>query len=153
MSEEKEMKESPVNAPSQTPKKNRWKLVLLGLIIFFGGMVIGAGITFQAGHVMIFRAISPGGKIAERVTKHIDRDLGLTDEQRSRVAGIVAQRVSAFQNIVIDTYPRIKEQLELLHDEVVPILTEEQKVKWEKHYKKLQKVITRIQKRLPPDPK
>jgi adenylate kinase family enzyme len=91
--------------------------------------------------------------MAERVTKHIDRDLGLTDEQRSQVAGIVAQRVSAFKNILIDTYPRIKEQFELLHDEVAPILTEEQKLKWEKRYKKLEKVITRIHKKLPPDRK
>ena len=153
MSEEKEIKESPVNTPSQTPKRNRWKLVLLGLVILFCGMVLGAGITFHAGHVMMFRVISPSGKMAERVTKHIDRDLGLTDEQRSQVAGIVAHRVSAFKNILIDTYPRIKEQFELLHDEVAPILTEEQKLKWEKHYKKLEKVITRIHKRLPPDRK
>ena len=61
MSEEKEINESPVNSPSQTPKKSRWKLVLLGLVIFFCGMVIGAGVTFHGGHVMIFRAMSPGG--------------------------------------------------------------------------------------------
>jgi hypothetical protein len=116
-------------------------------------MVIGAGITFHAGNVMMFRAIRPGGEMAERVTRHIDRDLHLTDEQRSQVAKIVAHRVSAFKNILIDAYARIKGEFELLHDEVAPILTEEQKLKWEKHYKKMQKVITRIHKRLPPDRK
>ncbi len=153
MSEEKEIKESPVNTPPQTRKKNRWKSVLLGLVILFCGMVIGAGITFHAGNVMMFRAISPGGEMAERVTKHIDRDLDLTDEQRSQVAKIVAHRVSAFKNILIDAYARIKEEFESLHDEVAPILTEEQKLKWEKHYKKIQKVITRIHKKLPPERK
>jgi adenylate kinase family enzyme len=91
--------------------------------------------------------------MAERITKHIDRDLDLTDEQRAQVAKIVARRVLAFRSILIDAYPRIKEQFQLLHDEVAPILTEEKKLKWEKHYEKMQKVMTRIQKRLPPDHK
>jgi adenylate kinase family enzyme len=154
MSEEKEIKESPVNTPTQTRKKSRWKLILLGLVILFCGMVIGAGITFHAGNVMMFRAISQNGEMAERVTKHIDRDLDLTDEQRFQVAKIVAHRISVFKNILIDdAYPRIKEQFELLHGEVASILTEEQKIKWEKHYEKMQKVIIRIHKRLLPDRK
>jgi hypothetical protein len=153
MSEEKEIKESPVNTPSQTPKKSRWKWVLLGLAILFCGMVIGAGVTFHAGHVMMFRAISPRGDMAERVTKHIDRDLHLTDQQRTQVAKIVAHRVSAFKTILIDAYAGIKEQFELLHDEVAPILTDEQKLKWERRYKKMQRVIARIHRRLPPDRK
>jgi len=153
MIEENEIKEIPVNTPSQTPKKSRWKLVLSGLVILFCGMVIGAGITFHAGHVMMFRTISPNGDMAERVTKHIDRDLDLTDEQRPQVAKIVTHRVSTFKNILIDAYAGIKEQFELLHDEVAPILTEEQKLKWEKHYERTQKIITRIHKRLLPDRK
>ena len=153
MSEGKEVKEIPVNTPSQIPKKSRWKSVLLGLLILFCGMVIGAGITFHGGHVMMFRAISRSGDMAERVTKHIDRDLELRDEQRSQVAKIVAHRISMSKNILIDAYARIEEEFELLHDEVAPILTEEQKLKWEKHYKKIQKVITRIHKRLLPERK
>ena len=153
MSEGKEIKESPMNTPSHTPKKSRWKLGLLGLVILLCGMVIGAGITFQAGHVMMFRAISRSGDMAERVTKHIDRDLDLTDGQRAQVAKIVAHRISTSKNILIDAYVRIEEEFELLHDEVAPILTEEQKFKWEKHYNKIQKVITRIHKRLLAGPK
>jgi len=153
MSKEKEMKESPGSTPSRAPKKGRWKSLLLGLVILVCGMVIGAGITFHAGHVLMFRAVSPGGEMADRVTRHIDRDLDLTPEQRSQVAKIVAHRISAFKNILIDAYTRIKEQFQLMHDEVAPILREEQKSKWEKHYKKMQKVITRIHKRLSPDRK
>ena len=153
MSEKKEIKANPADTQAQTPKKGRWKLILLGLVILFCGMIIGAGITFQAGHVMMFRAIRPGGGMAERVTKHIDRDLHLTDEQRAQVARIVSHRVSAFKGILMDAYVRTKEEFELLHDEVVPLLTEEQKPKWEKHFKKMQRVITRIQKRLPPERK
>jgi len=153
MNKGKELKESSANTPPQTPKKRGWKLVLLGLVILFCGMVIGAGITFHVGNVMMFHAITPGDEIAERVTKRIDRDLDLTDEQRPQVSEIVAHRVSAFKNILLDAYTRIKAQFELLHDEVAPILSEEQKLKWEKHYKKMQKVITRIHKRLSSDQK
>ncbi len=153
MSEERERKEIPVNTLSRTPKKSRWKLVFLGFAILLCGMVIGAGITFHAFRVMMSRAISPSSELAERITKHIDRDLDLTAEQRSQVAKVVAQRVSGFKSILMDAYDRIKEQFQLLHDEVAPILTEEQKLKWEKHYEKMEKVITRIHKRLPPDHK
>ncbi len=151
MSKEKEIKESAVNTPSRPPKKRRWKLLLLGLVILICGMVIGAGITFHAGHVLMFRAVSPGGEMAERVTRHINRDLDLTPEQRSQVAKIVAHRVSAFKDIFMDAYTRLKQQFELLHDEVAPVLSEEQKVKWEKHYNKMQKVMIRIHKRVSPD--
>ena len=144
MSEEKESKESPVNPPPQAPKKRGWKLVLLGLIILFCGMVIGAGITFHMGSVMIFHAMSRGDEMAERIAKRIDRDLSLTEAQRSHVAEIVARRVSAFKRILTEVYPRIKQQFTLLHDEIAPILTEEQKLKWEKHYERMEKMITRI---------
>jgi hypothetical protein len=144
MSEEKESRESSVNLPSQAPKKRRWKLVLLGLIILFCGMVIGAGITFHMGSVMIFRAMGPGDGMAERIAKRIDRDLGLTEAQRTQVAEIVARRVSAFKRLLTEIYPRIKGQVTLLHDEIAPILTEEQKLKWAKHCKRMQEVITQI---------
>jgi hypothetical protein len=151
MNDEKGIK--PVNTPSRSLRRGRWKLVLLGLVILFCGIIIGAGITFRVGHVMIFRAASPRGDLAERLTKRIDRDLHLTDEQRAQVAQIVALRVGAFKGILTEAYVRTKEEFELFHDEVVPILTEEQKLKWEKGYKKIQKVFTRIHKRLPPDRK
>jgi hypothetical protein len=109
--------------------------------------------VFQAGHVMTFYARSPAGEMAERITKRIDRELDLTDEQRSQVAKIVAQRVFAFKNTFNDAYFRIKEEFELLHDEVAPILSDEQKLKWEKRYKKMQKVMTRIHKRYLSDQK
>jgi hypothetical protein len=146
-------KEKPMNSPSQTPKKRGWKLILLGVVIFFCGMVIGAGITFHAGHLMMFRAMNPQGRLAERITKHIDRDLHLTGEQKDQVGKIVADRVSAFRTILMESYGKITEQFALLNDQVVPILTEEQKAKWEEHHRKMQNVITRIQKRLPPDRK
>ena len=136
--------ESPLNPPTQTPKKRRWKLVLLGLIILFCGMIIGAGITFHIGNVMILHVLGPGDEMADRITKRIDRNLDLTDKQRSQVAEIVARRVSAFKRILFDVYPKVKEQFALLHDEIAPILTEEQKRKWEKHYERMQEGITRI---------
>ena len=145
--------ESPMNSQPQAPKRSRWKLVVLGLVIFFCGIVIGAGGTFHAEHRMIFRAMSTRGELAERITKHIDRDLRLTEQQRPEIAKIVADRVSALRGILMDAYMRIKEQFALLHDQVVPILSGEQKAKWEKHYEKMRKVITRIQKRLPSDRK
>ncbi len=100
-------------------------MALWGLVILFGGMVIGAGITFHAGQAIIFRAITPSDEMALRVTEHIARDLGLTDEQRPQVAKIVTRRVSAFKSIFMDAFPGIKEQFELLRDEVAPKQREE----------------------------
>ncbi len=145
-----DISENPIHPPSATPKKARWKLILSGFVIFFCGMVIGAGITFHAGHLMMLRAMNPRGELAERITKHMNKDLKLTEEQRTQVAKIVADRVSVSRGILLESYGRIKEQFQLLHDQVVPILSEEQKAKWEKHYEKMQRVILRIQRRLPP---
>ncbi len=153
MSEEKEIKEIRVKTPPQAPKKRRWKLALWGLVILLCGMVIGAGITFHLGGAMLFRLAGPDGKMAEHITKRIDRDLHLTAEQRSQVAKIVDHRVSAFKSILNEAYPRIKEQFELMHVEVTPLLTPEQKLKWEKRHKRVQKVFTRIHKTLLPEGK
>lgn len=153
MSEQKEMKDIRVNTPPQPPKRRRWKLALWGLVILLCGMVIGAGITLHAGSFMILHVIGRDSKMAEHITKRIDRDLDLTDEQRSQVSKIVSHRVFEFKSILIEDYPRIKEQFELMHTEVALLLTEKQKLKWEKHYKKVQKVFSRIHKRLLPDGK
>jgi len=151
MSDGEEIKESPVNNAPPTRKRRRWKSALLGLVILFCGIVIGAGITLHAGSLLLLHAVGPEVKIAQRVTRHLDRDLDLTDEQRAQVVKIVGRRISAFQHIVIDAHARAKEEYELLHDEVAAILTGEQKISWEKHYKKMQEASTRIHKRLLPD--
>jgi hypothetical protein len=137
-----------MNPLSQSSKRGRWKLAFWGLVILFCGMVIGAGITFHAGHVLIFRAIIPSDAMARHATQRIARDLDLTDSQRTQVAKIFAHRVSVSKGILVDAFPRIEEQFDLLRDEVTPVLTEEQKAKWEKSQKRMQRVLTRIHRRL-----
>lgn len=137
---EKETQDHPANAP---PKKRRWKVILLGLVILFCGMIIGGGLTLHIGHLMIFHALNPGDEMASHISRRIDRKLDLTETQRSQVNQIVDRRVAAFKEILNEAYPQIQEQIQLMHDEVDRVLTEKQKVKWEEHIDNMKRRLER----------
>jgi adenylate kinase family enzyme len=104
-------------------------------------MVIGAGVALFAGHQMLSKALQPGHEMATHLTRRIERKLDLTDAQKIQVQKIVDERVAAFRGILGDVYPDILEQFELLRTEVGRLLTEEQKIKWEAHYRKIREKV------------
>ena len=138
---EKNVMENSMNPRPKTRKKIHWKSVLLGLAILCCGMVIGVGITLHVGHSMILHTLNPGDRMASHITRKIDRKLDLTDEQKAEVEKIVTHRVSEFRNILDTMYPDIKKQITSMHQEVAGILTEKQRVKWEKHTRKIQRKL------------
>ncbi|MEW5803881.1 MAG: hypothetical protein AB1847_17440 [bacterium] len=128
---------APGNMPSHYQHPRRWKSFVWGFVILFSGMIIGAGISLYAGHAMLFQAIHSENKMAEHITRRIAWKVDLTPEQRKQVEIIVRARVAGFREIIDAVYPQVEGQFELLHQEVKSLLTAEQKVKWEKHYKKM----------------
>ncbi len=130
----------PADAPA---RRRRLKTVLLGLAILFFGMIIGGGITLHIGHVMILHTLNPGDEMAEHIGRRIDRKLDLSADQRSRVDAIVRRRVAAFREILDDAYPRILEQIRLMHDEVARVLTEEQRMEWNAHVEEMRRRLER----------
>lgn len=121
--------------------RGRFKSFLLGVLILFFGMVIGAAATLFVGHQMLSKALQPGHEMATHLTRGIERKLDLNDAQKIQVRKIVDARVAAFRGILGDVYPKILGQFELLHTEVGQLLTEEQKIKWEAHYEKIRENV------------
>ncbi|MEW6379337.1 MAG: hypothetical protein AB1611_06995 [bacterium] len=95
------------------------------------------------GHAMLFQALHSGNKMAEHITRRIAWKVDLTPQQRKQVEIIVRTGVAGFREIIDSVYLQVEEQFELLHQEVNSLLTEEQKVKWEKHYKKMKDKLNR----------
>ena len=60
--------------------------------------------------------------------------LGLSDEQVSKVEAIFKKRHEALRKIREEVRPRFQEQFDLTRKEVEAVLTEEQAEKWRKHY-------------------
>jgi LPS O-antigen subunit length determinant protein (WzzB/FepE family) len=141
-----------LDPPEPSPpvaRKGRYKSALLGVLILFFGMVIGAGVVLYAGHKVLYKALHPGHEMAEHLTRRIDRKLDLTDAQETQVRKIVNLRVAAFRGVLVEAYPEILEQFDLLRTDVEQLLTEEQAVKWKAHYQNIRK---RILHNVPPSP-
>ncbi len=82
------------------PRKRRpWRSILLGLIILFCGILIGAGITVILLQRVVLYAIHHPEEIPNRLTERLRNKLSLTDEQTKKVKAILTERQKAFIGI------------------------------------------------------
>ncbi|MBN1672828.1 MAG: periplasmic heavy metal sensor [Kiritimatiellae bacterium] len=104
-------------------RRGRWRPILLSAAIFICGGVVGGVLTVG----LVHRAIMKGPRHPERApdlaSRHLQRRLKLTDEQRQQVETILKKRFSALRAIR-------EEQIELVDKEVAELLDEEQLEKW-----------------------
>ncbi|GEM_PF-1775983 len=115
--------------PLTPPKKRRGRAIALGLIILFSGFMLGAGFT-----VVFFKhvvdMIHTPGEAPKRITKRMQRKLGLTDEQAAKMRAILTERQKDLLAIFHEVQPRLQDQFKRTRDEVAAILNSEQAKQW-----------------------
>ena len=122
-------------APVIRPRR-RWVWpVLLAIVIFVSGVLVGGGLTFKIITSGFKRAFQDPEVSAERITNRMKKRLDLTEEQVVQVRRIILERQKAFQSMRKQVRPQLEAQIEKTRRELAAVLSPEQARKWEKRFR------------------
>jgi hypothetical protein len=108
----------------------RWKLGLYVIAIFLAGGGSGAFITWQICQNRVVTPSSPE-EIGARLRARFQSRLGLTPEQVQKINPLIDQAMRQVDVIRHDTANHVFANVSNLHEQVLLVLTPEQKVKFE----------------------
>lgn len=134
--------------PTENPtvllqKMHRWRMAFFGLVILLAGIVIGA-----ASAILITRRL-PQGLLpapefaADRMADRLQRQLGLSPDQRDKIRTILERHVQTLNQIRMDARPLIANELKLMNDEISAVLRQDQFRIWQDHLQRLQNELLR----------
>ena len=108
----------------------RWKLRFYALAIFLAGSGSGALITW---HICQSRVVapSPPAEIGARLRARFQARLDLTPEQVQKINPLIDEAMRQVELIRYDTANHVFENVSNLHQQLLLVLTPEQKVKFE----------------------
>ncbi|OGS21930.1 MAG: hypothetical protein A2252_04125 [Elusimicrobia bacterium RIFOXYA2_FULL_39_19] len=122
--------------------------VLLALAIFFLGLV--CGIILSA--IPIFHGFPPGpmmmgkkqdDKMVNFMKKRLSRQLKLSEEQKAKLNEISQKHKIQMEKLASEVHPRFKTMRAKIDEDILSILTPEQKIKYEKMKKRTKKFAPR----------
>ena len=117
--------------PFVLPKRpRRWRAMLLSLVIFLAGAVVGSALTVIVVAHRIQHAIRHPEEAPARIAKDLKKRLVLSDDQQQHVQAILAERLADLQTLRIQLQPQINAQLDLAFRQISEVLTPEQAQKW-----------------------
>jgi hypothetical protein len=127
------------NAPIAKPRRRRLWTILLALAIFSCGVLVGGGLTFKIITIGYKRAFQEPEVLAEKITRRMERQLDLNNDQLIQVRRIILEQQKALQALRKEFRPRLDGQLEKTRLELAAVLTPEQARKWEKRFAHIRK--------------
>jgi len=117
-------------------RRRRWVwTILLALVIFVSGVLVGGGLTFKVITSGFKRSFQDPEVSAERITNRMKKRLDLTDEQAVRVRRIILEQQKAFQSMRKQVRPQLEAQIEKTRRELAAVLTPDQARKWETSFR------------------
>jgi hypothetical protein len=135
--------DAPLNLPLPAAPphgRRRWVSLLLSLVIFASGIVIGA--AGAAGFIRreILHVLRDPGAVPDRITQRLKTRLSLTDEQADKVQDILETRQRSLQAIRTRIQPEVVKQLRLAKEEVGDVLDDRQRERWEADFDRLREL-------------
>ena len=104
----------PVNHGGLNAPRRRWLTVVLSLLIFAAGFVVGGGTAVITVLRTVRQNIHHPERAPARITARLRRRLDLSDEQTRKVQAIVEHRQLALMEIRRQVQPRVMAELEKL---------------------------------------
>jgi len=133
--------QSPVAPVPPVVRRSAWRRILLGVLILACGVAIGAGagniITKNTERERVRQSWLNPRRTQGMMAKRIEEKLDLSPEQAKQVRDIVNQRMGAVHQIIEESRPRVREQLDLMKDEVAEVLNENQAQEWRKSFERI----------------
>ncbi|HEY0369582.1 MAG TPA: hypothetical protein VGC85_08305 [Chthoniobacterales bacterium] len=110
-------------------KTLKWWIAIAFVVVFLAGGALGlfAG-ALHARHI-VFQHRGPHA--GERMQERLERELHLTPEQSAKIAPIVQSTAAELDSIRQETSARVAETMKQSHEEILPLLTPEQRERLE----------------------
>jgi len=128
MSETTVVPEKPHLAPA--PKRRRWLVGLLLLVVFLCGGVCGAGLALTHALRRAQAAAGDPELRAEQGTRWLARRLDLSAEQRAQVRAILQRQGQDMARLRQEIWPRALERIDQTEKDISTLLTPRQQKKW-----------------------
>ncbi|HSR10220.1 MAG TPA: hypothetical protein VLS90_02160 [Thermodesulfobacteriota bacterium] len=125
--------------PVLKPRRRWVRTILVALVIFVSGAMIGGGLTVLIIAGGAKRYFQDPAVSADRITHRMKKQLDLTEDQVTQVHRIILERQQAFQSLRKQVQPQVKAQIEKTRRELSAVLTPEQARKWEKRFDRFRK--------------
>ncbi len=120
----------PIQMPVAPRRRRPWLRLLLYLVIFVSGAVVGAGGTVLAMRRGALFAVHHPDEMPARIAARMAKVLSLSDDQTVQVERTLQERKTALQSIRREFQPQVEEQLDLLEQQVSTVLTDQQRETW-----------------------
>ncbi len=119
------------------PRRRTWVYVVLWLIIFGSGVVVGAGSTLWVVRNRVLYGIQHPERAPAGLARHLQRMLDLDDAQRAQVEQIFERRQKELQKVRRTFQPEVEAQLDQVEQEVSAVLNDEQRTEWQTRFREL----------------
>ncbi len=112
------------------PKRRRWLMWALLVVVFLSGVVCGAGLMLS--HVLrqTQAAVRSPELRAEQGTRWLSRRLDLTADQKSKVHRILQDQAHAMARLRQEILPEAQAQFDQTEKDISAVLTPKQQKKW-----------------------
>jgi len=120
--------------------RRRWLPYVLGVVIFVCGCIVGAGGTVLIVRQHLLHAVKHPEEAPPRITKALQRHLGLSDSQAQEVEQIIRKHQKRLQSIRAGAQPQVEEVLRDVKADVAEVLDDHQKEKWRAKLKRLREL-------------
>ncbi len=117
------------------PASRRWVTLLLCLLIFGSGCIVGIGGAVLFIRNQLMRAVHNPQEAPARVAVILKRRLDLDEDQRAKIETILRERQQSLMAIRADSQPRVEEQLDLVQAQIAELLDEPRRIKFLKRMK------------------
>jgi len=130
MSETNLAESKPTEPLPRPARRRRWVTILLALVIFLSGVIVGAGAFGLGLRNFVLRRIHHPELGPPATAAWLQRKLELTDPQTTEIEKILRQRQAALVAIRREVQPAVEAELDLLEEQVSDVLDPEQRNQW-----------------------
>lgn len=116
-------------------------MVLLGLVIFGSGLIIGSVGALTVVRRTMVRAVKHPERLPDRAVERMTSRYGLTEQQQGEVEVVLRRRMERMAAIRQQLRPHLDAELDSLQEDVAPLLDDEQEVRWREDFTRLRNAI------------
>jgi hypothetical protein len=127
--------DSPPASPAAPPPRRRWWLrLILVLVIFVSGVLVGTGGTVLVIRNRVLTVVRHPEQMPQRMVNRLRWPLGLSDEQAVELEQVFERRQESLQRLRRRFQPELEAELDQIEAEVADVLDEEQQQRWQEYF-------------------